>query len=115
MNKKREGRNITLRRLRSVAVEWSSPNEYSPAAARNQNNPDSCISQYPLCHNGAVGFLRLAWHVKDLTWQAGEMSHNRIESKKAIVTGATRGIGRAIAKMLLEEGAQVAICGRTLE
>jgi 3-oxoacyl-[acyl-carrier protein] reductase len=33
-------------------------------------------------------------------------------NKICLVTGATRGIGRAIAKMLLEEGAQVAICGR---
>jgi 3-oxoacyl-[acyl-carrier protein] reductase len=29
-----------------------------------------------------------------------------------LVTGATRGIGRAIARMLVLEGAQVAICGR---
>ncbi len=36
-----------------------------------------------------------------------------IRGKKAIVTGATRGIGRAIARMLLEEGAEVAICGRS--
>jgi 3-oxoacyl-[acyl-carrier protein] reductase len=33
-------------------------------------------------------------------------------NKICLVTGATRGIGRAIAKMLLEEGAHVAICGR---
>jgi NAD(P)-dependent dehydrogenase (short-subunit alcohol dehydrogenase family) len=34
-----------------------------------------------------------------------------IESKVAIVTGGTRGIGRAIARRLLAEGARVAICG----
>ena len=34
-------------------------------------------------------------------------------NKICLVTGATRGIGRAIAKMMLQEGAQVAICGRS--
>ena len=32
--------------------------------------------------------------------------------KVGLVTGATRGIGRAVAEMLLKEGANVAICGR---
>jgi 3-oxoacyl-[acyl-carrier protein] reductase len=34
-----------------------------------------------------------------------------IENKVAVVTGGTRGIGRAVAKRLLAEGARVAICG----
>ncbi|MFM2125841.1 MAG: hypothetical protein RL328_2292 [Acidobacteriota bacterium] len=34
-------------------------------------------------------------------------------NKTCLVTGATRGIGRAIARMLAAEGARVAICGRT--
>lgn len=38
-----------------------------------------------------------------------------LRGKKAIVTGSTRGIGRAIAETLLREGADVAICSRDPE
>lgn len=36
----------------------------------------------------------------------------RLKGKKAIVTGASRGIGRSIAEMLADEGVDVAICAR---
>ena len=38
-----------------------------------------------------------------------------LQGKKALVTGATRGLGRAIAETLASEGVDVAICARTSE
>ncbi len=38
-----------------------------------------------------------------------------LSGKLAVVTGGTRGIGRAISEHLLREGASVAICGRSRE
>src|SRR4051812_47037092 len=39
----------------------------------------------------------------------------RLRGKKAIVTGGTRGIGRAIADLLAAEGCDLAICARNPE
>src|SRR5579871_617241 len=38
-----------------------------------------------------------------------------LSGKTAVVTGGTRGIGRAIARRLLMEGASVAVCSRSRE
>src|SRR5437899_755900 len=38
-----------------------------------------------------------------------------VRGKIAVVTGGSRGIGAAIARMLAAEGAQVVICGRDRE
>ncbi|MBV9378599.1 MAG: SDR family NAD(P)-dependent oxidoreductase, partial [Alphaproteobacteria bacterium] len=36
-----------------------------------------------------------------------------LKGKNAIVTGGTRGIGRAIAELLADEGCNIALCART--
>ena len=38
--------------------------------------------------------------------------HQPLQDKSCLVTGGSRGIGLAIARMLLQEGARVAICGK---
>ncbi|TSA85878.1 glucose 1-dehydrogenase [Deinococcus detaillensis] len=43
---------------------------------------------------------------------AGVLSKFRLDGKTAVVTGATRGIGRALARALAEAGANIVIVGR---
>ena len=38
-----------------------------------------------------------------------------LSGKKAVITGSTRGIGRAIANLLADEGVDLAICSRNQE
>jgi len=44
-----------------------------------------------------------------------EKNDKRLEGKVAIVTGGSRGMGRAIAAALAREGAEVVVCSRNLE
>jgi len=43
------------------------------------------------------------------------MMHIDLSNKRVIVTGASRGIGKAIAKAFAQEGAKVAICARNID
>jgi 3-oxoacyl-[acyl-carrier protein] reductase len=49
--------------------------------------------------------------IADIGSREGEMDFG-LKGKKAIVTGGTRGIGRAIADLLADEGCDIAVCAR---
>lgn len=51
----------------------------------------------------------------DITTQQCIFKSDMLNGKTAIVTGASRGIGAAIARRLCETGAQVVVCSRSLE
>ena len=39
----------------------------------------------------------------------------KLENRVAIVTGASSGVGRGVAKILAENGAKVGVCARRME
>ena len=43
-------------------------------------------------------------------WEGEERMRDRLSGKIAILTGAARGIGRAIAQLMVKEGAKVVVC-----
>ncbi len=45
----------------------------------------------------------------------GELDSTNLQGKKAIVTGATRGVGRSIAQTLVDHGCHVYICARNAD
>src|SRR5690606_1647672 len=58
--------------------------------------------------NIAVG----RWRISSLRVRVRGQMELGLDGKVAVVTGGTSGIGLAIARRLLEEGARVFLCGR---
>src|SRR5208282_5795836 len=59
--------------------------------------------------------LRLPYHRSMITPTNSLPDAVSLAGRVCLISGGSRGIGRAIAKMLLLEGAEVAICGRSRE
>ena len=64
------------------------------------------------CGGGEALSLRPPARLSDEHTGAGTTMDLQLKGKRALVTGGTKGIGRAIADTLADEGADVAICAR---
>jgi NAD(P)-dependent dehydrogenase (short-subunit alcohol dehydrogenase family) len=51
----------------------------------------------------------------DFNWQRAPLAQDAFKGKKIVVVGGTNGIGRALARLLADKGAEVTVIGRTFQ